>query len=147
MRLLTQEILVALGNKKSMSSLRIKIPLVLMALFYKKEQNLNVWLGVHVCVGIWFVSLFCGVFCSLVLHWFQLTLKSMPTVEMKLPARKAPSLKRTSRQVFPTPESPTSITCSDTKTEKKTQHKIYTTRGGKGNSLTDRPVDEGISVK
>lgn len=39
-----------------------------------------------------------------------LTLKSMPTVEMKLPARKAPSLKRTSRQVFPTPESPTSIT-------------------------------------
>lgn len=41
-----------------------------------------------------------------------LTLKSMPTVEMKLPARKAPSLKRTSRQVFPTPESPTSITYS-----------------------------------
>lgn len=41
---------------------------------------------------------------------FALTLKSMPTVEMKLPARKAPSLKRTSRQVFPTPESPTSIT-------------------------------------
>ena len=39
-----------------------------------------------------------------------LTLKSIPTVEMKLPARKAPSLKRTSRQVFPTPESPTSIT-------------------------------------
>lgn len=38
------------------------------------------------------------------------TLKSMPTVEMKLPARKAPSLKRTRRQVFPTPESPTSIT-------------------------------------
>lgn len=35
----------------------------------------------------------------------------MPTVEMKLPARKAASLKRTSRQVFPTPESPTSITC------------------------------------
>lgn len=29
---------------------------------------------------------------------------------MKLPARNAPSLKRTSRQVFPTPESPTSIT-------------------------------------
>lgn len=41
----------------------------------------------------------------------QLTLKSIPTVEMKLPARKAPSLKRTSRQVLPTPESPTSITC------------------------------------
>lgn len=38
------------------------------------------------------------------------TLKSMPTVEMKLPARKAPSLKCTRRQVFPTPESPTSIT-------------------------------------
>lgn len=36
----------------------------------------------------------------------------MPTVEMKLPARKAASLKRTSRQVFPTPESPTSITCT-----------------------------------
>lgn len=42
----------------------------------------------------------------------------MPTVEMKLPARKAASLKRTSRQVFPTPESPTSITCAgDGKTE------------------------------
>lgn len=40
-----------------------------------------------------------------------LTLKSIPTVEMKLPARKAPSLKRTSKQVLPTPESPTSITC------------------------------------
>lgn len=39
-----------------------------------------------------------------------LTLKSMPTVEMKVPARKAPSLKRTSKQVFPTPESPTSMT-------------------------------------
>lgn len=39
-----------------------------------------------------------------------LTRKSMPTVEMKVPARKAPSLKRTSRQVFPTPESPTSMT-------------------------------------
>lgn len=38
------------------------------------------------------------------------TLKSMPTVEIKLPARKAPSLNRTSRHVFPTPESPTSIT-------------------------------------
>lgn len=43
----------------------------------------------------------------------SLTLKSMPTVEMKLPARKAPSLKRTSRQVLPTPESPTSITCRE----------------------------------
>lgn len=43
--------------------------------------------------------------------WMRpLTRKSMPTVEMKDPARKAPSLKRTSRQVFPTPESPTSIT-------------------------------------
>lgn len=41
-----------------------------------------------------------------------LTRKSMPTVEMKVPARKAPSLKRTSRQVFPTPESPTSMTWS-----------------------------------
>ena len=41
---------------------------------------------------------------------FVLTRKSMPTVDMKLPARKAPSLKRTNRQVFPTPESPTSIT-------------------------------------
>lgn len=40
----------------------------------------------------------------------ELTLKSIPTVEMKLPARKAPSLNRTSKQVFPTPESPTSIT-------------------------------------
>lgn len=47
-----------------------------------------------------------------------LTLKSMPTVEMKLPARKAPSLKRTSRQVFPTPESPTSITW-DTHTQRE----------------------------
>lgn len=45
------------------------------------------------------------------------TLKSMPTVEMKLPARKAPSLKRTSRQVFPTPESPTSITWNARQTE------------------------------
>lgn len=41
---------------------------------------------------------------------YLLTLKSIPTVEMKLPARNAPSLKRTSKQVFPTPESPTSIT-------------------------------------
>lgn len=56
--------------------------------------------------------------CALVSVWgvqeekmSEHTLKSMPTVEMKLPARKAASLKRTSRQVFPTPESPTSITC------------------------------------
>lgn len=34
----------------------------------------------------------------------------MPTVEMNVPARKAPSLNRTSRQVFPTPEFPTSMT-------------------------------------
>ena len=40
----------------------------------------------------------------------SLTRKSMPTVEIKVPAKKAPSLKRTSRQVFPTPESPTSMT-------------------------------------
>lgn len=52
----------------------------------------------------------------------MLTLKSMPTVEMKLPARNAPSLKRTSRHVFPTPESPTSITC--TKQERKKPAKI-----------------------
>lgn len=45
------------------------------------------------------------------------TLKSMPTVEMKLPARKAPSLKRTNTQVLPTPESPTSITCRRDKGE------------------------------
>lgn len=37
----------------------------------------------------------------------------MPTVEMKVPARKAPSLKRTSRHVFPTPESPTSMIWSE----------------------------------
>lgn len=55
-------------------------------------------------------------------HWFMLTLKSMPTVEMKLPARNAPSLKRTSRHVFPTPESPTSITC--TKQERKKPAKL-----------------------
>lgn len=46
-----------------------------------------------------------------------LTLKSMPTVEMKVPARKAPSLKRTSKQVFPTPESPTSMTWGTKKAE------------------------------
>lgn len=41
---------------------------------------------------------------------FLLTLKSIPTVAMKLPPRKAPSLKRTRTQVFPTAESPNSIT-------------------------------------
>lgn len=41
----------------------------------------------------------------------SLTRKSMPTVEIKLPDRKVPSRKRTSRHVLPTPESPNSITC------------------------------------
>ena len=41
----------------------------------------------------------------------KLTLKSIPTVEMKLPERKAPSLNRTRRHVLPTPLSPMSITC------------------------------------
>lgn len=41
---------------------------------------------------------------------FLLTLKSIPTVAMKLPPRNAPSLKRTRTQVFPTAESPSSIT-------------------------------------
>ena len=40
-----------------------------------------------------------------------LTLKSMPTVEIKLPDKKAPSLNRTNKHVFPTPESPINITC------------------------------------
>lgn len=40
----------------------------------------------------------------------HLTLKSMPTVAMKVPDRKAPSLNRMRRQVLPTPESPRSIT-------------------------------------
>ena len=35
----------------------------------------------------------------------------MPTVEMKLPLRNAPSLNRMSTQVFPTPLSPINITC------------------------------------
>ena len=39
-----------------------------------------------------------------------LTLKSIPTVEMKLPLKNAPSLNRISTQVFPTPLSPISIT-------------------------------------
>lgn len=43
-------------------------------------------------------------------HW-PLTLKSMPTVEMKLPERNSPSRNRTSKHVLPTPESPSSITC------------------------------------
>lgn len=38
------------------------------------------------------------------------TLKSIPTVDMKLPERKAPSLKRTKRHVLPTPLSPNNIT-------------------------------------
>lgn len=40
----------------------------------------------------------------------KLTLKSIPTVEIKLPHKKAPSLNRTRRHVLPTPESPTNIT-------------------------------------
>lgn len=40
----------------------------------------------------------------------NLTLKSIPTVEIKLPERNWPSLNRTRRQVLPTPESPSSIT-------------------------------------
>lgn len=40
----------------------------------------------------------------------HLTLKSMPTVAMKVPDRKAPSLNRMRKQVLPTPESPRSIT-------------------------------------
>lgn len=39
-----------------------------------------------------------------------LTRKSIPTVDMKLPERKAPSLNRTRRHVFPTPLSPINIT-------------------------------------
>lgn len=34
----------------------------------------------------------------------------MPTVAMKVPERKAPSLNWMRKQVFPTPESPSSIT-------------------------------------
>jgi hypothetical protein len=40
----------------------------------------------------------------------HLTLKSMPTVAMKVPDRKAPSLNWIRKQVLPTPESPRSIT-------------------------------------
>lgn len=40
----------------------------------------------------------------------HLTLKSMPTVAMKAPDRKAPSLNRIRKHVLPTPESPRSIT-------------------------------------
>lgn len=40
----------------------------------------------------------------------HLTLKSIPTVEMKFPDKKVPSRNLTSRQVLPTPESPSSIT-------------------------------------
>lgn len=40
----------------------------------------------------------------------HLTLKSMPTVAMKVPDKKAPSLNWIRKQVFPTPESPRSIT-------------------------------------
>lgn len=46
------------------------------------------------------------------LNVITLTLKSIPTVAIKLPPRNAPSLKRTKRHVFPTAESPSSITCS-----------------------------------
>lgn len=49
-------------------------------------------------------SLLGGSACS------HLTLKSMPTVAMKVPDRKAPSLNWIRKQVFPTPESPRSIT-------------------------------------
>lgn len=40
----------------------------------------------------------------------SLTLKSIPTVDMKLPDKNVPSRNLTSRHVFPTPESPSSIT-------------------------------------
>lgn len=40
------------------------------------------------------------------------TRKSMPTVEIKFPLKNFPSRNRTRRQVFPTPESPSSITCN-----------------------------------
>lgn len=40
-----------------------------------------------------------------------LTRKSMPTVAMNVPERKAPSLNCSRKQVFPTPESPSNITC------------------------------------
>lgn len=35
----------------------------------------------------------------------------MPTVAMNVPERKAPSLNWSRKQVFPTPESPSNITC------------------------------------
>lgn len=41
----------------------------------------------------------------------SLTLKSIPTVDIKLPDKKVPSRNRTSKHVLPTPESPSSITC------------------------------------
>lgn len=47
------------------------------------------------------------------MYWFLnlgLTRKSIPTVDIKFPARKSPSLNRMSRHVFPTPESPNNIT-------------------------------------
>ena len=45
-----------------------------------------------------------------ILKWLDsITLKSMPTVAMKLQLRNVSSLKRTNKQVFPTPESPINI--------------------------------------
>lgn len=38
------------------------------------------------------------------------TLQSIPTVDMKDPDKKAPSLNRTKRHVLPTPESPSNMT-------------------------------------
>lgn len=52
----------------------------------------------------WCAMDFFGVNCVL-------TLKSIPTVDIKLPDKKVPSRNRTSRHVLPTPESPSNMTC------------------------------------
>jgi len=56
-------------------------------------------------------------------HW-PLTLKSMPTVEMKLPERNSPSRNRTSKHVLPTPESPSSITCIHSNAKELIRHNL-----------------------
>lgn len=72
----------------------------------------------------------------------SLTLKSIPTVAIKFPPRKAPSLKRTRMHVFPTAESPSSITCS-TATGRERDNRLHKHADGIEPSSHGGPIKWG----